>query len=199
MNIKAMCFDADGVVINPQMQFSKFLAENYRITPAMTTAFFEGVMEECLVGRLKVEDVLQPYLQDWGWPGTLEAFIETWYDQDNCVDRRLTAAIQQLRERGIQCCLATSQEGGRARYMREVMGFQEIFDVLFISCEIGCKKPDPAFFRHIQEHLNLDGAAVLFWDDRSENVEAAQWFGWNAEVYKDFPAFQSALAKYIHQ
>lgn len=199
MKIQAICFDADGVVINPQMQFSKYLAEHHHITPAMTGPFFDGVMEECLVGQHRLEDVLPPFLNVWGWPGTLTEFIDTWYEKDHCVDRRLTAAIQALRLRGIRCCLTTSQECGRARYMQQVMGFQEMFDDLFISCEIGCKKPDPAFFRHVQEHLDLDGAAVLFWDDRLENVEAARRFGWNAEVYTDFPAFPSALARYINQ
>jgi len=194
MNIKAICFDADGVVVYPQMQFSIFLAENYRITPEMTLPFFNGMMEECLLGRRSLEDLLPPYLQVWGWPGTLREFIQTWYDQDNCVDRRLTAAIQTLRKQGIQCCLATSQECGRALYMREVMGFHNIFDALFISCEIGCKKPDPAFFRHIQKHLGLDGGTLLFLDDRPENVEAARKFGWNAELYTDFPAFEAFLA-----
>ena len=51
------------------------------------------------------------------------------------IDSRLISAIQQLRQNGFICCLATSQEYNRAKYMKTEMGFQNVFDHLFFSCE----------------------------------------------------------------
>jgi hypothetical protein len=50
--IKAICFDADGVVVNPQMQFSKYLERERGISPQMTQGFFHGVFNDCLSARL---------------------------------------------------------------------------------------------------------------------------------------------------
>ncbi len=33
MNIQVVCFDADGVLVNPPMRFARLLQERYAITP----------------------------------------------------------------------------------------------------------------------------------------------------------------------
>ena len=64
--INAICFDADGVVISPQMQFAKHLAEEHAISSEMTRPFFHGIFNECLLGRAALRDVLPDYLQGFG-------------------------------------------------------------------------------------------------------------------------------------
>jgi putative hydrolase of the HAD superfamily len=144
IKIKAVLFDADGVVINPRMQFSRFLAEVFEIPPQMTRGFFTGVFNDCLTGRADLLAVLPPYLEEWGWPGDTADFLRLWMAKDDCPDLRLLAHIQRLRADGLLCGLATLQEKHRAAYMREAMGFSRRFDRLFFSCELGCLKPDPA-------------------------------------------------------
>lgn len=197
MIIKAICFDADGVVVNPQMQFSKHLKEEYGISPEMTQSFFQGAFEDCLIGRAKLEDVLPAFLRDWGWKGSVDEFIDTWLLTDHVIDMRVIDIVQCLRQNGMICCLATSQERNRAEYMRTRMGFQDMFDHLFFSCEAGSQKPDPAYFQHIEKTLDLEKKSVLFWDDSLVNIEAARAFGWNAEIYTEFDEFEKTVRKYI--
>ncbi len=80
--------------------------------------------------------------------------------------------------------------------MREKMGFDKIFDRLYISCELGCHKPNAAYYEHVQKSLALDGKSLLFWDDSYKNVAAARSFGWNAEQYTDFESFIEKLGTY---
>jgi hypothetical protein len=61
--IKAICFDADGVVVNPQKQFSKFLEREHSISPVMTQDFFHGVFNDCLVGKAKLEEELPSFIK----------------------------------------------------------------------------------------------------------------------------------------
>lgn len=195
MTIKAICFDADGVVVHPQMQFSRLL-KDFGITPEMTQSFFCGVFNDCLTGRANLEDVLPPFLKDWGWRGSVDAFINTWLVADHVIDVRVIDAIQNLRHNGIICCLATSQERNRAGYMKTKMGFQKVFDHLFFSCEAGWQKPDHAYYQHIEATLGLEKKSILFWDDSRKNVESAREFGWNAEIYTGFNEFEVAIKKY---
>jgi putative hydrolase of the HAD superfamily len=197
MTIQAICFDADGVVVNPQKQFSKHLKKEYGISPEMTQSFFNGVFNDCLIGKADLKEVLPTYLIDWGWKGSVDEFVRIWLQTDHVIDFRLIHAIQDLRQKGIVCCLATSQEHNRAEYMKTRMGFQEAFDHLFFSCEVGWQKPDPAYYRYIEKVLNFEKEAILFWDDFQKNIEAARECGWNAERYTEFDEFEKNIQKYI--
>jgi putative hydrolase of the HAD superfamily len=194
--IKAICFDADGVVVYPQMQFSKYLKAEHGISPEMTRGFFRGTFNDCLVGKANLGEVLPTYLQDWKWKGSVDEFIATWLQQDHVVDLRLINEIQHLRQNGIICCLATSQERNRAEYMKTKMGFQDTFDYLFFSCEIGLQKPDHAFYQHIEKVLNVEKESILFWDDLEVNVIAARENGWKAEIYTAFSEFEKIMNKF---
>jgi len=197
MTIKAICFDADGVVVNPQKQFSRHLEKEHGISPSMTQNFFCGVFNDCLVGKASLREVLPPFLKEWKWKGSVDKFINTWLLIDHVVDDRIINSIQSLRRNGIICCLATSQEHNRAEYMKSKMGFQGMFDQLFFSCEIGWQKPDCTYYRHIEKILNLEKGSILFWDDSTLNVKAARECGWSAEIYNDFSAFEEITKKYI--
>ena len=51
------------------------------------------------------------------------------------------------------------------------------FEALFLSYEIGHRKPNPAYFNHVLKQLNINPNAVLFIDDSDENIEAANKLG----------------------
>lgn len=194
--ISAVLFDADGVVIFP-WRFARYLEQEFGITREMTREFFRGAFEECLTGRADLWDVLPPFLEQWGWQGSLADFTRTWFEEENAVDTRLVSVIRRLRASGYICCLASSQERRRSEYMTTKMGFAEIFDRLFFSHALGVAKPDPAFFRLVMEGLNLNGEQLLFWDDDAQNVDAARRCGWNAELYRSFAACRSTLSRYL--
>lgn len=52
----------------------------------------------------------------------------------------------------------------------------------FASHLMGAQKPDPRAFREVERGTGYSGDAILFFDDRTENVDAARRFGWSAEL-----------------
>lgn len=198
MGIKAVLFDADGVVVNPSFQFARLLAEQYGITRQMTSSFFQGVFNECTLGRADLKQVLPPYLAEWGWRGTVDEFVHCWLLTDDVVDRRVVEAITKLRQGGLLCCLATIQEANRAHYMRTEMRLGEVFDRLFFSSELGCQKPDLKYYFTVQQQLQLEPHELLFWDDDAKNVEAAARCGWQAELYTTFEDFEEKTRRWIN-
>ena len=58
------------------------------------------------------------------------------------------------------------------------------FDRLFVSHEMGLRKPDPAIYRHVSDWAGVPPAECLFIDDLPENVEAARACGWRGIVYR---------------
>src|SRR5436190_8100325 len=63
---------------------------------------------------------------------------------------------------------------GRVRAGRRL---EDWFDVVIVSCEVGCCKPDPAIYQLCLEQLGEPAAQTLFVDDRAENLQAAESIG----------------------
>ena len=51
--------------------------------------------------------------------------------------------------------------------------WDEMFDVVVISGEVGMRKPEPAIYLHTAELLGLPPSACVFVDDLAHNIEAA--------------------------
>jgi putative hydrolase of the HAD superfamily len=196
VTIKVVIFDADGVVIFP-WRAAQLFAQEYGITREMTSAFFGGIFEDCLTGKADLKEVLPPYLDQWGWQASLDDFIRVWFQAEHAPDERVISVVRALQKSEYTCCLATNQEKYRAEYIKTEMGFTGIFDRLFFSCELGCKKPDRAYYEHIATTLELEGADILFWDDSPSSVDGARACGWNAEVYTGFEEFVTRLASHL--
>ena len=63
---------------------------------------------------------------------------------------------------------------GRLRTERPLADF---FDVIVVSYEVGCAKPDPAIYQICLDKLHVPATSALFVDDRVENLEAASRLG----------------------
>jgi len=187
--IKTILFDADGMLIITEM-FSVQYCKEFDVPYEEILPFFENELGPCLIGQADLKEKVSPYLEKWKWNKSVEEFLEYWFESENHVDYRIIETIKELQEKGIRCCLVTNQEKYRTRFMREKMGFSKIFDKVFTSAEIGFKKPNLDFFKHIMEELGDLKEEVVFWDDKEKNVRAAEEFGFKAFVYKDFEGFK---------
>jgi epoxide hydrolase-like predicted phosphatase len=56
----------------------------------------------------------------------------------------------------------------------------DLFDPIFISCELGMVKPNPAIFRHAVDTLGIAPDEAVFIDDFRHNVQGAQAAGLHA-------------------
>jgi putative hydrolase of the HAD superfamily len=93
------------------------------------------------------------------------------------------AVVRALRQGGYGVHLGTNQERYRAAHMREVLGYDALFDVSCYSCELGAAKPDLAFFTEAARRIGAEPPAILFIDDNAGNVAAAREAGLSAEQW----------------
>jgi putative hydrolase of the HAD superfamily len=66
------------------------------------------------------------------------------------------------------------------RSLEKTTGHQKLesyFEKMYLSCEIGLRKPDPAIFTHVCEEQGLNPEKTLFIDDSPQHVEGAKAAG----------------------
>ena len=191
--LKILVFDADGVVVIPPQRFLARYTEEEGLDPRSVRAFLDGALRECIAGRADLKEAIVPFLGQWGWKGTPEAFLRRWFEAEHLINEPLLEVIQRLRRRGNRCVVATNQERHRLAYMREQMGFGRLFDGVFGSSEVGAAKPDMAFYERVTTLLGVAPEEIVFWDDSESNVEGARAFGWQAELFTGMDEFLRTL------
>ena len=85
--------------------------------------------------------------------------------------------VTAVRAAGVPCYLATNQDNLRASYMRRLLGYDELLDGTYYSCEVGAAKPEAPYFLHIADDLGVAPRELVFVDDAPVNVEAAAELG----------------------
>lgn len=193
--IKVILFDVDGVLAINEKPFTHYLERDYGIPKENLEPFFnKRVFSNFLIGQIDLKEELAPHLQQWGWHKSVDDFLQYWFVSEHNINEPLVEYVQQLRQTGIPCYLATNQEQYRTAYILKEMGFADKFDGIFSSAYIGYMKPQIGFFEHIIYKMDqIQPHEILFWDDRPDNVEAAQRTGIQAEVYTNFVDFQKQM------
>jgi putative hydrolase of the HAD superfamily len=196
MKTKCILFDADGVVINTEV-FSSQYQKQFGVSNDEMLPFFKGIFQECLVGKADLKEAVLPYLPAWKWNGTVDEFLEYWFRAEHHIDERMLELIKALKDKNIKCYLATKQEKYRTEYMRSKMGFNDVFDGIFSSADIGHKKPEREFYEFILKWIEkTDGfkkEELFFVDDSKENVDSAIDCGINSWLYTDFDDFKKKV------
>jgi len=196
MEIKCILFDADGVVINSEM-FSVQYQKEHDVSNDEMLPFFKGEFQNCIIGKADLIELVKPWLLKWKWIGTVDEFLQFWFKAEHNIDERMVNIIKELRKKGIKCYLATNQEKYRTQYMNNHMGFEELFDHVFSSADIGYKKPEREFYKFILDEIKnehrINPHEIMFFDDSQENVDEAKKLDIDAHFYKNFKDFESLV------
>ena len=76
-------------------------------------------------------------------------------------------------------------------------GFFDGATGLFLSYQVGARKPNPEIYRHMLDDLGVKGEQCLFIDDRPENIEAALAAG--IQPLQFIPANYVAIRKAVDE
>lgn len=186
MRFDAILFDADGVMqtVDEQWWYAMTALIGEVADEDRIKGFLGDVMRAelpSLAGRLPFLEPLREVLERWRVATPAEDVLRMWQHID--VDPVMVDAVQELRAAGVRCALTTNQHPERAAYMRENLGYDEVFDVLFYSCDLGVAKPDPAYFATAVERLGTRPARTLLLDDNADNIAGAKEAGLVAELF----------------
>jgi putative hydrolase of the HAD superfamily len=171
--ITTALFDIDGVLnIGPRADYSRI-----GIDPQQMGEFWKRFLAECLVDTTDTKQLAASYFKQWGYTGTVDDFFTHWHTAEEGLVEGAINAVKQLKNRGVKVYSATNQDKYRLEYLRTQMGFGELFDTMYGSCNVGYAKPNPQFYTEILTKLNVDASEVVYFDDHQINVDAASSLG----------------------
>jgi HAD superfamily hydrolase (TIGR01509 family) len=118
-----------------------------------------------------------------GYDGGLEEFSAAFADIFTEI-KPMTALHAALRAAGIPTWIFSNTNEIAERHIRRRFPFFSNFDGYVLSYEHGAMKPDPRLYEVVERKTGHKGAAILYLDDRAENVEAGAARGWRVVLHE---------------
>ncbi|MEU7861540.1 HAD family phosphatase [Nonomuraea sp. NPDC049141] len=130
-----------------------------------------AAFERDLAARLRTVDGVSPEAE-----GLLERMFAGFERVDAMYDM-----LHDVKRNGFKTCLLSNSWSNV--YPRD--GWDELFDAIVISGEVGMRKPEPRIFEHALGRVGLPGEACVFIDDIEANIVAARGLGMAGIHHRD--------------
>lgn len=177
-SIKAVVFDFGGVVAAvDRTQATKFLKSTFHLSDEEFKLLLNK-WKICLVEGCNEEQFWKSYAD------SLQVTLPPdWFTQFEKVKAfafteipQTIAIVKELKKQGYRVAMLSNVTAYHAEVIRK-LGYYDLFDPVLLSYEIGVEKPDPKAYQILLKKLKLPASAIIFIDDREENVEAAEKMG----------------------
>ena len=146
------------------------------------------------MGGCSPQEFSEGVVREWQLQVSPERFLtifEAWPIGPFTGSAALLAVVQESVPIG--CCSNTNVV--HWAYQSQEWPMLEMFDVRFLSFELGLVKPDREMFEAVAEQIPAERDRVLFLDDVALNVEAASSFGFQSEQVRGPEECRAVLAR----
>lgn len=102
------------------------------------------------------------------------------------------STLEDLKTSGVRVAILSNAPLGMASAAR-AGDWAHLVDDWFFSGELSMAKPDPEIYDAVTAKLGVEPSAIVFFDDRQVNVEAARAAGWTAELWTSADSVRKTL------
>ncbi|MGV6811361.1 MAG: HAD family hydrolase [Brevirhabdus sp.] len=184
MTIEAVVFDIGNVLIRwqPEQFYDAEVGEERR------RALFDTVdlhaMNEAVDSGERLKDTVYATAEKHPeFADEIRLWHDRWTDLAAPAIPHSVHLLRQLRARGVSTFVLSNIGDDTFQIACDQYDFLKEFDRFFISGAMRAIKPEPEIYRMVEEESGLPPVAMLFADDRAENVDAATRRGWHGHVF----------------
>ncbi|MBN2526791.1 MAG: HAD family phosphatase [Deltaproteobacteria bacterium] len=182
-SVRGVVFDWGGVIIDePSTALQAYCSKQLGIPTATGSAsigkhlplYQQGIFSERQLWETVCDECGQStgvILEHSLWAQALRAVFR--------FRKEVLAVISRLKANGYKTGFLSNTEPEAAIYFHERQ-MDQLFDASVLSCEAGLAKPDAAIYQLLIESIQLPPSALLFLDDRQENIDGARHVGMQA-------------------
>lgn len=179
--IKAIYFDLGGVIVRTEDKAPRTqLAAEFGLTyDAMDKVVFGGGFygsaARASTGALTEEAHWVNVTRRLGLPLDQRPRLQEQFFAGDRVDWNLVAFLREMRKTHKVGLISNAWDGLRP-WIRQ-QKFDDAFDNLTISAEVGIAKPDAGIFHHALQKLGIKAGEAIFVDDFEKNIVACNALG----------------------
>ena len=161
------------------------IARRSRLTPAQV---FDLLLNTPLLhrfetGLMNTEEFYGEVCAACGFSGRLDEFCATFADIFWEI-KPMIAMQAALRAGRVPTYIFSNTNDIAVRHIRERFPFFSQFDGYVLSYEQGAMKPAEKIYEIVEGHTGQKGKAILYLDDRAENVAVGLARGWRAMLHE---------------
>jgi len=192
--IKAVVFDIGNVLI--EWQPERFY--DARIGPSRRRARFDaidlhGMNDRVDRGQNFHQVVTACAAEHPDWHDEIMMWHDNWLEMAAPDIPHSARLLNALRAQDVPV-FALSNFGIETFALAEpVYPILQAFDRRYISGHMGQVKPEPTIYRMLEEDCGIDPGALLFTDDRQDNIDTASARGWQTRLFDGPAGFAARL------
>ncbi|MEK7620252.1 MAG: HAD-IA family hydrolase [Patescibacteria group bacterium] len=182
--IKAIIFDITGVLFphQPWIGVRPTHEELMKIKRLATDVYDQKKMSKKYLKK-KLFETNRPHEE-----------LEAIYNSLTIIDQDLFDLIKKLSKKYDIYAMANEVQKW-TDIRKDITRFDKYFTKLFISIEVGLRKPNEDFYTFFLSETGLEPHDCLFVDDKKSNVEVAEKLGFHGFTYKDYKNFREFIDK----
>jgi len=186
MTIKAVFFDLGGVIVrtefqSPRQQLADRLGMEYEDLNRIVFDSDSGLRAS--MGEIAADAHWASVIQRLKRPATEISLIREEFFAGDIVDRTLVEYIRSLRGKYKTGLISNAWSDLRDFVVREK--FDDAFDKMIISAEVGAVKPEPKIFQLALQQFGVKPREAVFVDDFYINIEGCEKVGIRGIHFKD--------------
>ena len=184
MTIRAIFFDLGGVIVRTEYQAPRErLAERLNMTyEDINKIVFDGeTARKASLGQINTDDHWRAVTRRLKRPASETKSIREEFFAGDVVDREFIDFIRSLRPRYKTGLISNAWPDLRDFIVENK--FDNAFDTLIISAEVGVMKPEAKIYQIALDELQVRANEAAFVDDMPVNVEAARALGIHGIIF----------------
>ncbi len=208
MAIKNIVLDFGGVLIDINYHatidaFKDLGIENFEAL--YSQAQQEDLFNMFETGRISSQYFINVLLSKIGKGISPNEVVKAWNAMLGDIHRENIEAVEQIKANGYNVYLLSNTNDihikiafDRWRKLPVIWAY-DLFDHVFLSQEVGLRKPDNKIFELVLKEISANPEEVLFIDDSIQHIETAQKIGIHTHLLKDINSLSDLLLTKFNQ
>ncbi len=186
--MKALLFDFGGVLVDIDfdLAFTEFESISSLSSHDIKQRFqMDEMYQKHEVGQIDWAEYAQHLRSTFSLNAADDAIAQAWNAIFKNEITATTQAIKRAKDKVGCFMFSNTNPTHQIFWMNKYADIVELFDHVFVSSEMGLRKPELAAFQAVATVMGCELSEIMFFDDTQENVDGAQDAGMQAVLVKN--------------
>ena len=173
---KLVAFDLEGVLFDWREGLNSISIKT-GVDSTLVRNYILNNLENLESGKIDSIQFWKNFCHNFKIQENPENLFKTWILSQEKIKENWKLA-KNLKIKGYKLALCTNSWSGLVKIFSDNFPEFSIFDYIFDSSKIGFIKPEPEYFKYVENVTGFKGEEIILIDDSENNIKGAKQFGW---------------------